>query len=324
MSQNFLTVSYTLTEYDEADYEAMVRIQKAVRPDEYISVEDLRDWDENQREAGRRSSRWIASIDGAVVGYGSLGESPWLNGPIRYAEISVHPDHQHQGIGRSLLERVESLAGERGVEALIGGTEEHRERAIRFIEAAGYAEIDRDWRSTLDLSEFDPEDWSEAVERVTSTGVRIVSAAELSETTPNWIDRLHELHMEVEADMPIQITIAPMPRDDFETLMLGRKMLPNAYLVAIDGDDLVGLTQPNRVDGEDDVIAQEMTGVAAKARGKGIATALKVAAAIWAKESGYASIRTYNAKSNAPMLAVNRKLGFVLDHGFIEFKKELE
>jgi len=318
-----LSISYTLTEYDEADYEAMVRIQKAIRPDEFISVEDLRDWDENQRQAERRSSRWVASIDGSVVGYGSLGESPWLNGPIRYAEISVHPEHQHQGIGRSLVERVESLASDRGVETLIGGTEEDRDREIRFIEAAGYAEMDRDWRSALELSDFDPEQWSDAVERVTSTGVRIVSAAELSETTPDWIDRLHELHMEVEADMPIQITIAPMPRDDFEALMLGRRMLPDAYLVAIDGEDFVGLTQPNRVDGEDDVIAQEMTGVAARARGRGIATALKVAAATWAKDAGYRSIRTYNAKSNAPMLAVNKKLGFVLENGVIEFRKDL-
>ena len=318
-----MSISYTLTEYDEADYEAMVRIQKAIRPDEFISVEDLRDWDENQRQAERRSSRWVASIDGSVVGYGSLGESPWLNGPIRYAEISVHPEHQHQGIGRSLVERVESLASDRGVETLIGGTEEDRDREIRFIEAAGYAEMDRDWRSALELSDFDPEQWSDAVERVTSTGVRIVSAAELSETTPDWIDRLHELHMEVEADMPIQITIAPMPRDDFEALMLGRRMLPDAYLVAIDGEDFVGLTQPNRVDGEDDVIAQEMTGVAARARGRGIATALKVAAATWAKDAGYRSIRTYNAKSNAPMLAVNKKLGFVLENGVIEFRKDL-
>ena len=323
MSQNRLTVSYTLTEYDEADYEAMIRIGKANRPDELDSVEDIRDWDENNRRAGRRSSRWHALVDGEVVGFGSLGESPWLNAEIRYTDIEVHPDHQHRGIGRALLEHVETLAAERGVESLITNTEEHRDRTIRFLEAAGYVEIDRDWRSTLDLDEFDRNGWSDAIARVTASGVQIVSAAELRETFPDWIDRLYELYVEVEGDMPVQIPIDSMPRDDFEALMLGRKLLPDGYLVAVDGQDFVGLTQPDRVDGEPDVLAQEMTGVTASARGKGIATALKMAAAIWAKDAGYRSIRTYNSKSNAAMLAVNEKIGFVKDYGFIEYKKEL-
>jgi mycothiol synthase len=158
---------------------------------------------------------------------------------------------------------------------------------------------------------------------VESEEIRILSVAELRETVPDWIGRLHELYVETEDDVPMQFPIDQMSRDDFEALMLGRKLLPEGFLVAVDGDEFVGLTQPDRVDGDDDVIAQEMTGVAAKARGRGIATALKVAAATWAKDTGYRSIRTYNAKSNAPMLAVNEKIGFVRDRGYIEFCKDL-
>lgn len=317
-----MSVAYHLTEYD-ADYEAMVRISREIRPDTFDSVDDHRDWDSNQRRAGRRSSRWFASVDGETVGFGALGESPWLHSALRQVDVQVHPDHQHQGVGRALLERVESLARDRGAASLLGSTEEHRDRSVRFLEAAGFEEIDRDLRSTLDLATFDPDQWSETVDRVASSGVRILPVTKLEDISPDWIDRLHELYVEVESDMPIKIPIDSMSRGDFEALILGRRMLPEAFFVAVDGIEFVGLTQPERVDGEDDVIAQDMTGVTRRARGRGIATAMKVAAATWAKDAGYRSIRTYNAESNAPMLAVNRKIGFVLDHASIEFRRDL-
>ena len=58
-------------------------------------------------------------------------------------------------------------------------------------------------------------------------------------------------------------------------------------------------------------------------QGRGIAVALKSQAVIWAVEAGFTSIRTHNAQSNGPMLAVNDRLGFVRDLAQIEFLKKL-
>jgi GNAT superfamily N-acetyltransferase len=91
----------------------------------------------------------------------------------------------------------------------------------------------------------------------------------------------------------------------------------------MDDDTLVGLTEPLLVDDDPTALAQEMTGVRTGYRGRGIATALKAAATLWARENGYATIRTSNAQSNTPMLAVNDRLGFERDHATIEYLKDL-
>jgi GNAT superfamily N-acetyltransferase len=57
------------------------------------------------------------------------------------------------------------------------------------------------------------------------------------------------------------------------------------------------------------------TGVERDFRGHGLATALEVLAIRCARRYGAAYLRTNNHSENAPMLAVNRKLGYLPEPG---------
>ncbi len=127
----------------------------------------------------------------------------------------------------------------------------------------------------------------------------------------------------IETDDPSHLEILKVSFSDFEARSLGRQLLADGFLVAMDGEDLIGLTEPQPIDDDPTAIEQDMTGVRADHRGSGIAMALKVASATWAKNQGFASIRTYNARSNASMLAVNDRLGFKRDQAQIEYLKDL-
>jgi GNAT superfamily N-acetyltransferase len=60
-----------------------------------------------------------------------------------------------------------------------------------------------------------------------------------------------------------------------------------------------------------------MTGIARRARGRGIALALKQVQIAAAKEAGWASLRTLNDLGNAPMRRVNEKLGYVRESEWV-------
>jgi mycothiol synthase len=218
---------------------------------------------------------------------------------------------------------MENCASERGAQPLLGEGDEREPRTLRFIEDAGFREIDRWWRSTLDLTRFDPRSWGPKFQRIAGTGTRIVSVAEVRETSRAWKRGLHRLYVDVESDAPSHLEILEVPFVDFEARSLGRQLLGDGFVLALDGNDLIGLTEHQPVDDDLAAISQDLAGVREDYRGRGSATALTAASATWAKDQGFTLIRTFNAQSNTPMLAVNDRLGFEREHAQIEYLKDL-
>jgi RimJ/RimL family protein N-acetyltransferase len=66
-----------------------------------------------------------------------------------------------------------------------------------------------------------------------------------------------------------------------------------------------------------------MTGVARAWRGRGLARALKAATIAWAMDNGLEALEGSNDIENAPMRAVNRRLGYQPEPDEIQFRGPL-
>lgn len=83
----------------------------------------------------------VAEADGPVVGFAAME----ISHPIHYAAPVCHlsafavlPDYQGRGIGRGLLERVESIARRHGCRHMVVTSAEHRQDAHAFYQAIGW------------------------------------------------------------------------------------------------------------------------------------------------------------------------------------------
>ena len=80
-------------------------------------------------------------------------------------------------------------------------------------------------------------------------------------------------------------------------------------LLAVSGEALIGFAAVNLFPENQDA-CNATTGVIREYRGRKIALALKVLAARYARQHGARTVRTDNDSRNAPILAINRRMGY--------------
>jgi GNAT superfamily N-acetyltransferase len=223
-----------------------------------------------------------------------------------------------------LFDDVVAALGSRDARWIRTGIKESDAAGVAFAQKMGAVELKRDWESRLDLAAFEAARFAGAPARAAVAGVHITTLGEEMRSDPTAMRKAYALHEVTRVDVPNLDAPTPTPYERFEHEVLhGPASAPDAYFIAVRDGRYVGESSLGKEGTDAGVIYQQLTAVRRDERGKGIAIALKLKTIEYARAHGFREVRTWNASTNRPMLAINEALGFARQPAWIVFGKDL-
>jgi ribosomal protein S18 acetylase RimI-like enzyme len=285
----------------ERDADACIELLRASAPH---TVTSRAAWLHRVRSLPERTklANFVAEADGRVVGesYGLL--ALFGDDSIAICNVTVAVTHRRRGIGTALLGAVEASFDTK----LLARFPENR-AGVSFATSHGFHAVRAESESVLDVTRF---------EGRPSPGVDLRA---VSETDPR---HAHLVDLEATRDMPSTEEIEDLPYDEWAELVLGYPLFAaEGSFVAYAGDEpaAVSLLVADLETGRS---SNWFTGTRREFRGRGLATAVKVASIAWARDHGVVEMVTDNDERNAGMLAINRRLGFRPAGRRVEYLRE--
>lgn len=290
------------------DIPAAIRLANAV----YV------EWPTDEAEALRdqevlppdqRSQFWLAEQDGSAVGTAELGRDIGSYHPLKWTVlIAVLPDARRKGVGSALFEAAKEGFGGEAPLKVKAWTIEGDQGSNDWAARRSFVEVKRDFDSEVDLTTYDKRLLDAYDREALSPDVSMQTFDKLD--SPEFRTEFHQLFEVVRIDTPRTDPPTPMAFEDFEKQVLDNPwLIREALHIAIAGGKPVGFCGFFK-SAEEGRLDQWLTAVHRDHRGHGLATALKVSCLRWALGSGFKRVRTDNDTRNAPMLAINDKLGF--------------
>lgn len=270
----------------------------------------------------------MVAIDatGHIVGYGQTVRNEWLAPGVFWVHIVVVPELRRQGIGSYLYSAISEMLVAQGATTLMGEAREAFPEALAFALHHGFHVERHIFESTLPLADFDESRFSTALDTAQAAGVHFFTLADVGDTL-DARRALHTLEQTVARDIPGGSETSTRPFDAYlrDVCAAPSYRAECQFVAAVGPTDAahwVGLASLEYL-----VNANAMyngtTGVLPAYRGRGIALALKLLSIRTARRYGVDYIRTNNDALNAPMLAINRKLGYQPQPGYYRLRADV-
>jgi mycothiol synthase len=292
----------------EQDIPKLVEIWNLLNPDWPRSTVDHVD-EFRKHDPQYHYQAWVVEQDNKVISTGHSEHSIGSFHPQKFLlELYLHPDFHGQGIGKKLYQRMLGDLEPFDPLSLSISVREFSIRALTFFSDRGFIETKRDWISTLEVNTLDLSPYQGLEAQLSQQGIIIKSLAEIAD--PDKFKIFHALFSEVRLDTPRTEPATPISYAFFMDNNINvPEFNPELFFVALHDNQQIGFTGLYPVT-DTTTLDQWLTAVKRDYRGKHIALALKVRSIQYAKEHGFTHIRTDNDSRNAPMLAINDKLGF--------------
>lgn len=321
------TLRLDMREFQPSEYGRLAELYGTIYPDYDRSPNEWRFWDESLDRSKYLRKRYSCfdSESDRIVGFGEIGHATWMFNPRKFwLEIWVDPAHQGRGIGGAIYDRLSEDIEELDAVTCWAAAKEDMPVPLAFLARREFKEKMKSWESRLNPALVSLSDYSNYSQRASEGGIVIASLAEERRQDPECLKKLYDLIQTVAADMPMPDQFTPTSFEQWLAAEVNAPGLaPDGYMIAKDGSSYVGLSTVWLAEKEAKGLYQGLTGVRREYRGRGIAVALKLRVIDFAQRNGYELIKTWNASVNAPMLAVNHKLGFKRQVGWITFEKNL-
>ena len=285
----------------------MVELTHDINPTAVVNVAS---YIHRERSAPERAEvrAWVAEVDGRAVGrvecFRNFFTEGSRNGILNVAVLNAY---RRRGIGRALyltgLEYAKALA----LEDVLTSFHEN-DAGIAFATGLGFKEARAETESVLDPRE------------VRETPARDTDLQPVSAVEPRLV---YDVDLEATLDMPQTEPIDHIPYDEWEHHVLRHPSFSaeGSFVAMIDG--VASAVSLLIADVESGRAHNMFTGTLRAYRGRGLALAVKLASIQWAAARGITMMATSNDETNAPMLAVNRRLGYQPAGRRAEWLKEL-
>jgi len=274
--------------------------------------------------------RYLGCLDGAPVGYLSLGLPQHDNLANMHVDLEVLPSARRHGVGRAMHELAVERARAVGRKVLLGSTVQSHPDGAAFATVVGARPGLEDIRSRLDVRTVDQalldsmlaEAWRHA------DGYRVVRWQGIP--PDEIIDDVAYLEGRMNTDAPIGDLPLEPEKLDAEKIREGevwraRRGRTTYHTAALHGDRAVAWTAIAGAIDRPAQAWQNTTLVDPEHRGRRLGTVVKLENLRYIRElrPGLEVIDTFNAASNQHMLRINRAMGFAAVESVMNWQQSI-